>query len=118
MNWKAFGAMMARDVHVARRNIVTLLLQTMLQPLLFVFIFGQVMTRSGLMNAGYKSVLLPGIIAISLLMPGIQAVSMALITEFQFTREIEERLLAPMEVKCVAIEKAAAGMIKSVASSA
>src|SRR5947207_4508003 len=81
MNWKAFGAMMARDVHVAGRNIVTLLLQTMLQPLLFVFIFGQVMTRSGLMNAGYKSMLLPGIIAISMLMTGIQAVSMPLITE-------------------------------------
>src|SRR5947209_5807485 len=118
MNWKAFGAMMARDVHVARRNIVTLLLQTMLQPLLFVFIFGQVMTRSGLMNAGYKSMLLPGIIAISMLMTGIQAVSMPLITEFQFTKEIEDRLLAPMEIKWVAIEKVVAGMIQALVSGA
>ena len=49
MNWKAFTAMLARDVHVARRNVVTLVLQTLLQPLLFVFIFGMVMTRSGLL---------------------------------------------------------------------
>jgi ABC-2 type transport system permease protein len=116
MNWKAFTAMMARDVRVARRNIVTGILQTLLQPLLFVFIFGEVMTGSGLMTASYKSMLLPGIMAISMLMTGIQAVSMPLITEFQFTKEIEDRLLAPMEIKWVAIEKIVAGMIQALIS--
>lgn len=116
MNWKAFTAMMARDAHVARRNIVTLLLQTLLQPLLFVFIFGQVMTGSGLMTATYKSMLLPGIMAISMLMTGIQSVSMPLIAEFQFTREIEDRLLAPMEIKWVAIEKIVGGMLQALIS--
>jgi hypothetical protein len=38
MNRKAFLAMLARDAHVARRNFVPLLLQTFLQPLMFVFI--------------------------------------------------------------------------------
>src|SRR5579864_8205872 len=118
MNWKAFGAMLARDARVARRNIVPLLLQTMMQPLLFVFIFGQVMTRSGLLGASYKSMLLPGIIAISMLMTGIQAVSMPLIAEFQFTKEIEDRLLAPMDIKWVAIEKIIAGMIQALVSGA
>ena len=48
LNWKTFGAMLARDAHVARRNAIhTLLLQTFLQPLLFVFIFGRVMVGSG-----------------------------------------------------------------------
>ena len=32
MNWKAFFAMLARDAHVARRNLVALLFQTFLQP--------------------------------------------------------------------------------------
>ena len=104
MNWKAFRAMLARDVHVARRNALTMVLQTLLQPLLFVFIFGMVMTRSGLMPPSYKSMLLPGIVAISMLMTGIQAVSMPLIAEFQFTKEIEDRLLAPKEIHWVAIE--------------
>lgn len=116
MNWKAFTAMLARDAHVARRNVVTLILQTLLQPLLFVFVFGQVMTRSGLMDARYKGMLLPGIMAISMLMTGIQAVSMPLISEFQFTKEIEDRLLAPMEIKWVAIEKIVAGMIQALVS--
>lgn len=118
MNWKAFSAMLARDVHVARRNFVTLVLQTLLQPLLFVFIFGMVMTRSGLMPDSYKSMLLPGIVAISMLMTGVQAVSMPLIMEFQFTKEIEDRLLAPMEIKWVAIEKVLAGVVQALISGA
>ncbi len=56
MNWKTFGAMLARDAHVARRNGIQLLLQTFLQPLLFVFIFGKVMVGSGYMPAAYKRV--------------------------------------------------------------
>jgi ABC-2 type transport system permease protein len=116
MNWQAFSAMLARDVHVARRNVVTLALQTLLQPLLFVFIFGMVMTRSGLLPANYKSMLLPGIIGLSMLMTGVQAVSMPLIMEFQFTKEIEDRLLAPMEISWVAIEKVVAGMVQALIS--
>ena len=90
MNWKTFGAMLARDAHVARRNMIQLILQTFLQPLLFVFIFGRVMVGSGYMPKEYKSLLLPGIIAISMVFTGIWAVAMPLIAEFQWTREIEE----------------------------
>ena len=38
---------------------------------------------------------------------------MPLIGEFQFTREIEDRLLAPMELEWLAIEKVVAGMIQA-----
>ena len=34
MNWATFFAMLARDAHVTRRNVLALLMQTMLQPLL------------------------------------------------------------------------------------
>jgi ABC-2 type transport system permease protein len=113
MNWKTFFAMLARDAHVARRNLVALLLQTMLQPLLFVFIFGRVMTSSGLMPENYKSMLLPGIIGMSMTFTGIQAVAMPLIAEFQFTHEIEDRLLAPMRIEWLAVEKVLAGMLQA-----
>ncbi|MGI8785676.1 MAG: ABC transporter permease [Acidobacteriota bacterium] len=113
MNRKAFVAMMARDAHVARRNFVPLLLQTFLQPLMFVFIFGRVMVGSGYMPTQYKSLLLPGIMAISMVSTGIWAVAMPLIAEFQFTHEIEDRLLAPMEISWVAVEKVVAGMLQA-----
>jgi ABC-2 type transport system permease protein len=113
LNWKAFGAMLARDAHVARRNAVQIMFQTFLQPLLFVFIFGKVMVGSGYMPATYKSLLLPGIIAISMVFTGIWAVAMPLIAEFQWTREIEDRLLAPIDISYIAIEKVIAGMIQA-----
>src|SRR6516165_882359 len=105
--------MLARDAHVARRNIVQLFFQTFLQPLLFVFIFGRVMVGSGYMPVTYKSLLLPGIIAISMVFTGIWAVAMPLIAEFQWTREIEDRLLAPIDISWIAIEKVIAGMIQA-----
>jgi len=113
MNAKAFLALLARDVHVARRNLVPLILQTFLQPLLFVFIFGRVMVGSGYLPATYKSLLLPGIMAISMVFTGIWAVAMPLIAEFQFTREIEDRLLAPIDISWVAVEKVVAGLIQA-----
>src|SRR6202049_2420057 len=118
MNWKTFMAMLARDAHVARRNLGTLLTQTMLQPLLFVFVFGRVMISSGMMAASYKGMLLPGIMGLSMVMTGIQAVAMPLITEFQFTREIEDRLLAPMRIEWLAVEKILAGMLQALVSGA
>ncbi len=116
MNWKTFFAMLSRDAHVARRNLVQLLFQTFLQPLLFVFIFGRVMVGSGYMPASYKSLLLPGIMAISMVFTGIWAVAMPLIAEFQWTREIEDRLLAPIDIRWIAVEKVVAGMIQALAA--
>jgi ABC-2 type transport system permease protein len=116
LNWKTFFAMLSRDAHVARRNLVQLLFQTFLQPLLFVFIFGRVMVGSGYMPASYKSLLLPGIMAISMVFTGIWAVAMPLIAEFQWTREIEDRLLAPIDIRWIAVEKVVAGMIQALAA--
>jgi ABC-2 type transport system permease protein len=113
MNWKTFLALLARDAHVARRNVVPLLLQTFLQPMMFVFIFGRVMVSSGYMPPAYKSLLLPGIMAISMVFTGVWAVAMPLIAEFQFTREIEDRLLAPMEISWLAVEKVFFGTLQA-----
>ena len=113
MNWKAFFALLSRDAHVARRNVVPLILQTFLQPMMFVFIFGRVMVSSGYMPAAYKSLLLPGIMAISMVFTGVWAVAMPLIAEFQFTREIEDRLLAPMDISWLAIEKVFFGTMQA-----
>ena len=114
MNWKTFLALLARDGHVARRNFVPLLLQTFLQPMMFVFIFGRVMVSSGYMPPAYKSQLLPGIIAISMVFTGVWSVAMPLIAEFQFTREIEDRLLAPIDISWLAIEKVFFGTLQSI----
>lgn len=116
MNLKTFLAMLARDAHVARRNALQLALQVLLQPMMFVFVFGRVMTTSGLMAPQYKALLLPGIIALSMIMTGTWAVAMPLLSELQFTKEIEDRLLAPMDLEWLAAEKVVAGMIQALVS--
>ena len=116
MNWKTFFALLSRDGLIARRNIIVTLAQNLLQPLLLTFVFGRILTTSGMMQGSYKSVLLPGIISISMVMGGIWSVGMPLISEFQFTREIEDRLLAPIEIHWLAIEKVIAGIIQSLVS--
>jgi ABC-2 type transport system permease protein len=116
LNWKTFYAMLSRDGHVARRNLLPMLMQNLLQPLLLTFVFGRILTSSGMMQGAYKNVLLPGIIAVSMVLSGIQAVAMPLIAEFQFTREIEDRLLAPMDTSWLAVEKIVAGMIQALVS--
>jgi len=113
VNWKTFYALLSRDGHIARRNLVMVLVQILLQPLLFTFVFGRVLTSGGFMRAQFKSVLLPGVISISMVIAGIQAVAMPLISEFQFSREIEDRLLAPIENGWLAVEKIIAGMIQA-----
>ena len=118
MNWRAFAALFARDVHIARRNIVTTLAQTLLQPLMFAFIFGQVLTRSGMMTSSFKGIVLPGLVAIGMVMTGVWAVAMPLLSEFQFTKEIEDRLLAPIRLEWLAVEKILAGTLQALASGA
>jgi ABC-2 type transport system permease protein len=116
LNWRTFYALLQRDGHVARRNLIPMLMQTMLQPLLLTFVFGRILTTGGMMQMGFKNVLLPGIMAISMTLSGVQAVSMPLIAEFQFTKEIEDRLLAPIENYWLAIEKVIAGMVQAIIS--
>src|SRR5439155_5365299 len=118
MNWTTFFAMLARDAHVARRNLAALALQTTLQPLLFVFVFGKVMTTGRMIPASYQGLLAPGLMGMSMVLTGVQAVAMPLIGELLFTREIEDRLLAPMTVGWLAVEKLVAGVIQALVAGA
>jgi len=81
-----------------------------------VFVFGRVMVTSGMMAGSYRGLLVPGVMGMSMIMTGIQAVAMPLIAEFQFTREIEDRLLAPMRIEWLAVEKILAGMVQALVS--
>ena len=107
--WSAFGALMLRDLTVLRKNFVEFVLRTVMQPLLFVFVFTYVFPKIGQGVGGaqgettFSSILVPGVIAIACIFQGIQAVALPLVQEFGFTREIEDRVMAPLPVWAVAI---------------
>ena len=112
MKARIFGALLLRDAVVAKRDVVGIMIRTLLQPILFTFIFGHVMTRVGIISRAYTSMLIPGVAGLSLTMASIWAVAMPLIADFGFTKEIEDRLLAPVPIELIAIEKLFAGILQ------
>lgn len=110
----AMLGLLHRDLRVARRELKFFFLRVGLQPLLFTFIFGYVMPRQGIIAQGYTNTLLPGILALSMTLSGMQAVALPLVIDFGWTKEIEDRLLAPISISAVAIEKILVGTIQSI----
>jgi ABC-2 type transport system permease protein len=111
-----FMALLRRDVRVARRELPFFLLRTAMQPLMFVIVFGYLLPKMGFMGRGYTTALLPGVLAISLTFSSIQSVALPMVQDFGWTKEIEDRLLAPVPIWLVAAEKIIAGVLQGVIS--
>lgn len=120
---QAFVALLLRDVRVLRKNIAQFLIRTIMQPLLFTFVFSYVFPKIGQGIGGgggrpgagpsFATVLVPGLVAVSIIFQGIQAVALPLVQEFSYTKEIEDRVLAPMSVLLVGFGKVVAGALQA-----
>ena len=126
---RTFNAMMAREFRVLRRNAIATFTRAVMQPLLFVFVFAYVFPKiGGGFNLGggaaavgahttgsinFATILVPGLMASMLLMQGIMAVTFPLVMEFSWQRTIEDRALAPVPIRVLAIQKIVAGAIQS-----
>jgi ABC-2 type transport system permease protein len=116
---RAFGALLLRDLTVLGKSARVFVLRTVMQPLLFVFVFtyvfpkiGQGVGGSGSGATAFSSLLVPGVVAIACIFQGIQAVALPLVQEFGYTREIEDRVMAPLPVEAVALEKVVSGALQ------
>jgi ABC-2 type transport system permease protein len=107
-----FIALLRRDMRVARRELPFFLLRTTMQPLMFVVVFGYLLPKMGFMGPGYTTALLPGVLAISLTFSSIQSVALPMVQDFGWTKEIEDRLLAPIPIWLVAAEKIVSGVLQ------
>jgi ABC-2 type transport system permease protein len=112
--YRVFLALLWRDIHVAQRELPVFLLRTILQPLMFVIVFGGLLPRMGFIQRGYTSALLPGVLAVSLTFASIQSVALPMVVDFGWTREIEDRLLAPIPISLVAFEKIISGVLQGI----
>jgi len=95
--------------------------RTIVQPLLLCFVFLYVFPTIGTgVGAGrgrageseFATVLVAGVVGLSIMFQGIQAVALPMVQEFGYTKEIEDRVLAPLPVALVAIEKVVFGAIQ------
>jgi ABC-2 type transport system permease protein len=78
---------------------------------LVVLVFGNILPRLHLVADEFRTVMVPGLMSITMLMAGVQGVLMPLATDLSGSREVDERLLAPIPVAGVAAEKVVAGAI-------
>ena len=103
---RTFLALCGRDLWVTvRHDPLAFLAQALLQPVFFLFVFGRVLPDIGAAQGAYGTQLLPGVIALTLVLTSLQNTALPLVIEFSFTKEIEDRLLAPLPVWMVGIQK-------------
>jgi ABC-2 type transport system permease protein len=103
--WQTAMAILRRDLFVTGREFPIFLAQVILQPLFLLFVFGKVLTELGYARPGYQQVLFPGLVALAAVLTGIQSTALPLVIEFSYSNEIEDRLLAPLPIGAVAVEK-------------
>jgi ABC-2 type transport system permease protein len=121
----ALGALLLRDLTVLRKHLLEFVLRTLIQPFLLVFVFLYVFPKIGQSvgggasgSASFATILVPGVVGISVMFQGVQSVALQLAQEFGFTREIEDRVQAPCPVSLVALAKILFGMVQGVLAAA
>jgi ABC-2 type transport system permease protein len=109
---RAFLAILRRDLFVTGKELWIILIQVCLTPLFMLFVFTKVLGSQGIVGGGFANLLLPGIIALAALTTALQSVALPLVKELGFTREIEDRLLAPLPTGLVAVGKLVTAMLR------
>ena len=114
-------ALLGRDLAVLKKTAIFFVVRVVMQPLLFVFIFtyvfpkiGQGVGGAGGKEAEFSTLLVAGVVGISIIFQAIQAVALPLVQEFGYTKEIEDRALAPIPTWGLAVEKILSGAIQAI----
>jgi ABC-2 type transport system permease protein len=118
---KSFFGLVQRDTRVLMREIVPFLLRVGMQPLLFLFVFTFILPRMSSGNPlamgsrySFGEIILPGLMAVAIMFSGIAAVALPLSSEFGITREIDDRVMCPLPLWAVALEKVCFSAIQSI----
>lgn len=126
---KTFAAMMAREFRVLRRTAVSTFVRAVMQPLLFAFVFAYVLPKIGSGfslgpgaasaraaapgGVNFSTILVPGLMASMFLMQGMFGTTIPLVSELSWQRTIEDRALAPVPIRVLAMQKITAGAVQS-----
>lgn len=106
----AFWGVWLRDSHVLRASARTFATRVIMQPLFLVFVFAYVFPRIGQEvraagNISFATILAPGLVAFAIVFQGINLVAFPLVLEMSATREVEDRVMAPLPTTALALEK-------------
>jgi ABC-type polysaccharide/polyol phosphate export permease len=126
---KTFAAMMAREFRVLRRTAVSTFVRAVMQPLLFAFVFAYVLPKIGSGfslgpssaaaqaaaqgGINFSTILVPGLMASMFLMQGMFGTTIPLVSELSWQRTIEDRALAPVPIRVLAVQKITSGAVQA-----
>jgi ABC-2 type transport system permease protein len=126
-SYTAFGALLLRDLVVLLKDVWVFVLRTVIQPFLLCFVFLYVFPKIGQGVGGgggpggesaFATILVPGVVGISIMFQGVQSIALNMAQEFGFTREIEDRVQAPCPIWLVAMAKVVSGAAQGLLSAA
>ncbi len=121
----ALGALILRDLVVLRKHLIEFVIRVLVQPFLLCFVFLYVFPKIGqaigggggpVAESAFATLLVPGVVGISILFQGVQSVALIMSQEFGFTREIEDRVQAPCPIWLVAMAKVLSGAVQGLLS--
>ena len=119
----ALRALLLRDLIVLRKHVSEFALRTVMQPFLLCFVFlyifpkiGQGVGGGAREQSAFATVLVPGVVGISIMFQGVQSVALTMAQEFGYTREIEDRVQAPCPIWLVAAAKVISGAAQGLLS--
>jgi ABC-2 type transport system permease protein len=123
-SWTALGALLLRDLVVLRKDLKVFVLRTVIQPFLLCFVFLYVFPKIGqgigghgsVQESAFATILVPGVVGISVMFQGVQSIALNMAQEFGYTREIEDRVQAPCPIWLVAVAKVLSGAAQGVLS--
>jgi ABC-2 type transport system permease protein len=115
---RAFWAVLWRDLFVTGRELGVFLVQVILQPFFLLFVFGKVLADLGYTRPGYSQILFPGVVALTAVLTALQTTALPLVIDFSWSKEIEDRLLAPLPTAWVALEKMVFSALRSLLAAA
>jgi ABC-2 type transport system permease protein len=117
---RAFLGLLGRDLYLLRKGWKIFVARTIIQPLLLVFVFtyvfpkiGQGVGGGGKQAQDFSTQLVAGVIGLAIVFQGIQAVALPLVQEFGVSREIEDRVLAPLPTWAVGVQKIVTGVVQA-----
>ncbi len=121
----ALWALILRDLVVLRKHLIEFVIRVLVQPFLLCFVFLYVFPKIGqaigggggsVSESAFATLLVPGVVGISILFQGVQSVALVMSQEFGFTREIEDRVQAPCPIWLVAMAKVLSGAVQGLIS--
>lgn len=112
-NSMAFKAMVKRDLLIQARDKWEFVFRVAMLPFVLILLYGYILPRVGIVSPDFPNQMFPGMVGMSILVTGIHGTAVPLTMDFNMSREIEDRLQAPVNVRIVAYAKMFVGILES-----